>query len=45
MNTYHDARLIFGNAMSFAPIIMGTKKFPNTPGTTGMRNRKIMIVP
>ena len=45
MNTYHDARLIFGKAMSFAPIIIGTKKFPSTPGTTGMRNRNNMIVP
>ena len=45
IQTYQLSRLIFGNAMSFAPIIIGTKKFPSTPGMTGIRNRKIMIVP
>ncbi len=45
MNTYQLSRLIFGKAMSLAPIIIGTKKFPSTPGMTGIRNKKIMIVP
>ena len=45
MNTYQLSRLSFGKAMSFAPIIIGTKKFPSTPGMTGMRNKKSMIVP
>ena len=31
--------------MSLAPTIMGTRKFPSTPGMTGMRNRNSMIVP
>ena len=33
-----------GNAMSRAPIINGTRKFPNA-AATGTRTRKIIVVP
>ena len=39
-----DSALICGKAMSRAPIISGTRKFPN-PAANGMRNRKIIVVP
>ena len=45
MNTYQLARFSFGKARSFAPIIIGMKKFPITAGIDGMRKKKSIIMP
>ena len=37
--------LIFGNAMSGAPIWSGSTKFPNPPTARGTTPRKTMMVP
>ena len=42
---YQLSRLIFGNARSFAPIMIGIRKLPSVAGTDGTRNRKIMMMP
>ena len=43
--TYQLSRLIFGNAMSRAPIMIGSRKLPNTAGIDGIRKKKTMITP
>ena len=45
MKTYQEARFSFGKARSFAPIIIGMKKFPITAGIDGMRKRKSITTP
>ncbi len=45
MYRYQLRRLIFGKARSFAPIMIGIRKFPSVAGTEGTRNRKIMMMP
>ena len=40
----NDSILSVGNAMSRAPIWMGTTKLPNAPIRIGMIAKKIMIV-
>ena len=45
MNTYQLARFSFGNARSFAPIIIGMKKFPITAGIDGIRKKNSIITP
>ena len=42
---YQLARLRRGKARSLAPIIMGTRKFPSTAGTEGMRKKNTMMMP
>jgi len=42
---YQLSRLIFGNARSFAPTMMGMRKFPMVAGTDGTRNRNTMMMP
>ena len=37
MYTYQLKRFNFGKARSFAPIMIGMKKLPNTPGNTGTK--------
>ncbi len=37
--------LMRGKATSFAPIMMGKKKFPSAAGTLGMMKRKTMTAP
>jgi hypothetical protein len=34
-----------GSARSFAPIIIGRKKFPKTAGIAGIRKKNTMIIP
>ena len=38
-------RLSLGNATSFAPTMIGTRKFPSAPGIAGMMNRNTMSAP
>ncbi len=45
MKKYQDKRFSRGNATSFAPIRIGKKKFPNTTGSPGITNKKIMMTP
>ena len=45
MNTYQLARFSFGNARSFAPIIIGMKKFPITAGIDGIRKKNSITTP
>jgi hypothetical protein len=42
---YQLRRLIFGKARSFAPTMIGIKKFPSTAGMDGMRKKKIIATP
>ena len=41
----NDSRFRVGKAMSRAPIINGTQKFPNPPIRIGVMAKKIMMVP
>ena len=43
--TYQLSRLIFGNATSFAPIMIGIAKLPRMAGTAGMRTKNTMATP
>ena len=45
MYRYQLSKLIFGNAKSFAPIMIGTRKFPITAGIDGTRNMNTMMMP
>ena len=45
MYRYQLKRLMRGKARSLAPIIIGSKKLPNTVGITGTRKKKTMITP
>jgi hypothetical protein len=45
MKRYQLSRLIFGKARSFAPIMMGSRKFPSTAGIPGIRKKKIITTP
>ena len=42
---YQLARFSFGNARSFAPIMIGTRKLPSTDGMAGMRKKNTIITP
>ena len=42
---YQLSRLILGNARSFAPIMIGIRKFPSTVGIDGIRKKKIITTP
>jgi hypothetical protein len=44
-NRYQLARFSRGKAMSRAPIMRGTRKFPSVAGTDGIRKKKTMITP
>ena len=43
-SSHHESMLRRGNAMSRAPIISGTRKFPN-PAAIGTMTMKIIVVP
>ena len=45
MKRYQLIRFSFGKATSFAPIMRGMMKFPNTAGIDGIRKKKIMTMP
>ena len=45
MKMYQLSRLSRGNARSFAPIMIGTKKLPKTAGIDGIRKMKIITMP
>jgi hypothetical protein len=42
---YQLKRLMRGNARSFAPIIMGIRKFPSVAGIDGIRKKNTMMIP
>ena len=42
---YQLSRLSRGNARSFAPIMIGTRKLPSTAGIDGIRKKKTMTTP
>ena len=45
MKMYQLAKLIRGKAMSRAPIITGSRKFPSTAGIDGIRKKKTITTP
>jgi hypothetical protein len=45
MKMYQLARLSFGNARSLAPIMIGIKKLPSTPGMAGIKKKNTIITP
>jgi hypothetical protein len=45
MKMYHESRLSLGNARSFAPIIIGTRKFPRMAGIPGIRKKNTSTRP
>ena len=42
---YQLSRLMRGNARSFAPIIIGTRKFPSVAGIDGIRKKNTIVTP
>jgi hypothetical protein len=42
---YQESRLIRGKARSFAPIMIGIRKFPSTAGMAGIRKKKTIATP
>ena len=42
---YQLSRLIFGNARSFAPIMIGIRKLPSVAGIDGIRKKNTMMTP
>ncbi len=42
---YQESRFSRGNARSFAPIIIGMRKFPSTAGIEGIRKKKTIMTP
>jgi len=42
---YQLARFSLGKARSFAPIMIGMRKFPSTDGMAGMRKKNTIITP
>jgi len=42
---YQLVRFSFGNARSFAPIMIGIRKFPSTDGMAGIRKKNTIATP
>ena len=42
---YQLSRLMRGNARSFVPIMIGSRKLPSVAGIDGMRKKKIITTP